>query len=133
MAASLRHRSGGDAKLLYANSSDRLNVDFIVERIPVAAEVLDPRLVRIPPGRFNEKHKHAHETFVYILRGHGRVLVDDAILDVGPGDGILVPRWSLHQTQNLGDEEMQFLAVTDFHLTDKAYVGDAHDYRMQRK
>ena len=131
-ARTLHHRPSLDPKLLYANCSERLNVDFVVERIPIDAQVLDPRLVRIPPGKFNEKHKHAHETFLYILRGRGTILVDEARLAVAPGDGILIPRWSLHQTQNTGDDEMVFLAVTDFNLTDKAYVGNAHDYRLGR-
>jgi mannose-6-phosphate isomerase-like protein (cupin superfamily)/pyrroloquinoline quinone (PQQ) biosynthesis protein C len=125
----LHHRGGGDAKLLYASLSPRFNVDFVVERIPVEAEVLDPRLVRIPAGRSNERHSHAHELFLYVLRGRGRVLVEDAALDVGPGDGVLVPRWSMHQTKNSGLEELVYLAVTDFHLTDKVYVGDARPER----
>ena len=42
----------------------------------------------------------------------------------------LVPRWAMHQTQNLGASEMRFLAVTDFQLSQRALVGDATDYRM---
>jgi quercetin dioxygenase-like cupin family protein len=115
----------------YANQVAKLNVEFTVERLPLSAEVLDPRIVRIPPGKFNEKHKHAHETLIHVLEGSGEVLVDDRVLQVQPGDSVLVPRWSLHQTRNLGATEMRFLAVTDFHLSRRAYLGNAHDYRMQ--
>ncbi len=87
-------------------------------------------MVRIPPGKFNEKHKHAHETLIHILEGTGQVLIDDRVLPVSAGDSILVPRWAMHQTQNLGDTEMRFLAVTDFRLSQRAFVGDATDYRM---
>jgi pyrroloquinoline quinone (PQQ) biosynthesis protein C/mannose-6-phosphate isomerase-like protein (cupin superfamily) len=128
-AAGLHHRGGRPPLTLYTNHAERLNVDFVVERIPVDAQVLDPRIVRIPAGKSNERHRHAHETFMYVLRGRGLVLIDDAVLRIAPGDGVLVPRWSLHQTQNMGDDELVFLAVTDFHLAEKAFVGDARAYR----
>jgi pyrroloquinoline quinone (PQQ) biosynthesis protein C/quercetin dioxygenase-like cupin family protein len=126
----LHHQLGGAAQPLYDNRVDKLNIQFTVERLPLAAEVLDPRIVRIPAGKFNEKHKHAHETLIHILEGSGQVSLDDRVIAVHPGDTILVPRWALHQTQNLGASEMRFLAVTDFNLTRSAYLGDAIDYRM---
>jgi quercetin dioxygenase-like cupin family protein/pyrroloquinoline quinone (PQQ) biosynthesis protein C len=129
-AAALFHRSGQATQTLYANEVAKLNVAFTVERLPFVAEVLDPRIVRIPAGKFNEKHKHAHETLIHILDGSGQVLVDDRVFPVAPGDTVLVPRWALHQTQNTGEREMRFLAVTDFKLTQRAYLGDATDYRL---
>lgn len=128
--SALRHRPGDTTEALYANEVDKLNVKFTVERLPLTAEVLDPRMVRIPAGKFNEKHKHAHETLIHILEGTGQVLVDDREFPVQPGDTILVPRWALHQTQNLGATEMRFLAVTDFNLSQRAYLGNATDYRI---
>ena len=124
------HRPGDHTEALYANQVDKLNVQFTVERLPLCAEVLDPRMVRIPAGKFNEKHKHAHETLIHILTGSGQVLVDDRVLPVRAGDSVLVPRWAMHQTQNTGGTEMRFLAVTDFNFSHRAYLGDATDYRM---
>jgi pyrroloquinoline quinone (PQQ) biosynthesis protein C/quercetin dioxygenase-like cupin family protein len=126
----LCHRPGGDTATMYANEVEKLNIKFTVGRLPLAAEVLDPRMVRIPAGKFNEKHKHAHETLIHILEGSGQVLVDDRVFPVEPGDTVLVPRWSLHQTQNLGATEMRFLAVTDFAFSQRAFIGDPTDYRM---
>jgi pyrroloquinoline quinone (PQQ) biosynthesis protein C/quercetin dioxygenase-like cupin family protein len=128
--AAVHYRPGNTAAPLYANKVDKLNVEFTVDRLPFVAEVLDPRMVRIPPGKFNEKHKHAHETLIHILEGAGQVVLDDRTLHVQPGDTVLVPRWAMHQTQNLGATEMRFLAVTDFNLTQRAFLGDATDYRM---
>ena len=110
--------------LLYANVVERLNVEFAVERVPFAAEVLDPRLVHIPPGRCNERHKHAHESVFFFISGRGRVLVGDRHVEVEAGDMIFVPRWVLHQSENLGSEEMIILAMTDYGLTSKAFIGD---------
>ncbi|HEV7555413.1 MAG TPA: hypothetical protein VGO00_08170, partial [Kofleriaceae bacterium] len=52
------------------------------------------------------------------------------VLPVRAGDSVLVPRWAMHQTQNTGGTEMRFLAVTDFNFSQRAYLGDASDYRM---
>ena len=127
--SALVHRPNVEGPQLYANHNERLNIDFTVERMPVMAEVLDPRMVRIPAGKFNEKHKHAHETLIHILEGVGQVVVDERVLPVQPGDSVLVPRWAMHQTQNLGNTPMRFLAVTDFNLSQRAYLGNATDYR----
>jgi quercetin dioxygenase-like cupin family protein len=126
----LFHRPGQSTEELYQNDVPKLNVQFTVDRLPLAGEVLDPRVVNIPAGKFNEKHKHAHETLIHIIEGTGIVLVDERSLPVRPGDTVLVPRWALHQTQNTGATAMRFLAVTDFNLTQAAYLGNATDYRM---
>jgi pyrroloquinoline quinone (PQQ) biosynthesis protein C/quercetin dioxygenase-like cupin family protein len=125
----LHHRPGDSTVALYANQVDKLNIQFTVERLPLSAEILDPRMVRIPAGKYTEKHKHAHETLIHILEGTGQVVVDGRALPVQPGDTVLVPRWAMHQTQNLGAADMRFLAVTDFRFTERAYLGDATDYR----
>jgi pyrroloquinoline quinone (PQQ) biosynthesis protein C/quercetin dioxygenase-like cupin family protein len=124
------HRTGGATEALYENEVEKLNVKFTVERLPLAAEVLDPRMVRIPPGKFNEKHKHAHETLIHILEGSGQVIVDERTFAVRAGDSVLVPRWAMHQTQNTGTQPMRFLAVTDYRFSERAYLGDPTDYRM---
>ena len=128
--AALVHRPGQSTEELYQNDVEKLNVKFSVARLPLAGEVLDPRTVHIPAGKFNEKHKHAHETLIHILQGTGAVVIDERVFPVRPGDTVLVPRWAMHQTQNTGATDMRFLAVTDFNLTRKAYVGDATDYRL---
>ena len=127
--AALCHRAGGETIAMYSNENEKLNIEFTVERLPLAAEVLDPRMVRIPAGKFNEKHKHAHETLIHIIEGIGQVLIDDRVIPVRAGDSVLVPRWAMHQTQNLGTTELRFLAVTDFKLSQRAYLGDPTDYR----
>jgi mannose-6-phosphate isomerase-like protein (cupin superfamily) len=123
-ASELLVASGGGGLPLYQNRIDRLNVDFSVQRLPFAGEVLDTRLVKIPPGRANECHRHAHESIFHIKQGRGRVQVNETLVEVGPGDTVFVPRWALHQSRNVGAEELIILAITDFGLTGKAFIGD---------
>lgn len=120
----LQWRQNGRVIPLYCNTSERLNIQFTVERLPLKTEALDPRIVRIPVGKYNENHRHAHETIFYIMSGEGRIVVDDSVVEVKAGDVVFVPRWAMHQSQNCGSTELVILAVTDFGLTGKAYVGD---------
>ena len=109
---------------LYNNKVDALNIDFAVSILPFDLEVLDPRIVTVQPGKANEMHKHAHETVFIFMKGRGKVVVDGYENEVGPGDFALIPRWCNHQSVNTGDEELVFLAVADFGLTGKSFVGN---------
>src|SRR5262245_27977792 len=55
-AGRFRFGSSQLGRPLYQNTNLRLNIDFAVDTVPFAAEVLDPRIVRIPAGKYNEKH-----------------------------------------------------------------------------
>ncbi len=109
---------------LYENQSDKLGIDFQVTRLPFNTELLDPRIVRIAPGKTNELHKHAHETVFVFYRGSGYVRIDEHRFPVNPGDVVFIPRWCMHQSVNESSEDMVFLAVADFGLTGKSFVGN---------
>ena len=109
---------------MYSNKVDALNIDFSVSLLPFDLEVLDPRIVTVQPGKANEMHRHAHETVFIFLKGKGKVLVDDYENEVNPGDFAFIPRWCNHQSVNTGTEELVFLAVADFGLTGKSFVGN---------
>jgi hypothetical protein len=111
-------------KGLYNNKVDSLNIDFSVSVLPFDLEVLDPRIVTVQPGKANEMHRHAHETVFIFLKGKGKVLVDDYENEVAPGDFAFIPRWCNHQSVNIGTEELVFLAIADFGLTGKSFVGN---------
>jgi mannose-6-phosphate isomerase-like protein (cupin superfamily)/pyrroloquinoline quinone (PQQ) biosynthesis protein C len=117
---------------IYSNSVSHLNIEFAVKRLSFPAiQVLDPRIVIIPTGNNNEKHRHAHEAVFYIIQGSGRILIDNRSIEVIAGDIVFVPRWCVHQSQNTGDVEMQILAITDFGLTSKVLGDYDRQTRMQ--
>jgi quercetin dioxygenase-like cupin family protein/pyrroloquinoline quinone (PQQ) biosynthesis protein C len=123
-ASALRWRVGAPGLPLYTNADAQRGIDFSVERAPLATDVLDARLLRVPPGRSNEKHRHPHESLLYVIEGQGRVQVNQASVEVTPGDLVFVPRWATHQSHSTGDGDLTVLALTDFGLTEKAYVGN---------
>lgn len=112
------------SSILYSNKVDSLNIDFGVYSLPFNLEVLDPRVVVVKPGKANEMHRHAHETVFIFLKGKGKVVVDRYENEVEPGQFALIPRWCSHQMINLGHEDLIFLAVADFGLTGKTFMGD---------
>jgi len=129
-ATRLHHAGGEGGTRMYANRLERLNIEFSVERLAFPGiQTLDPRIVRIPAGRNNERHRHAHESLFVVLSGRGVVHIGDAELPVAAGDVAFVPRWVFHQTVNPGDGELVLLAVTDFGFT-SAVLGD-YDKRMR--
>jgi len=109
---------------LYENRVDELNIDFTVNVLPFEMEVLDPRVVRIKPGKTNEMHRHAHETVFIFLEGEGKVIVDQFENLVKPGDFAFIPRWCNHQSINTGSKDLVFLAMADFGLTGKSFMGN---------
>lgn len=109
---------------LYENRIEELNIDFTVNILPFKMEVLDPRIVRIKSGKTNEMHRHAHETVFIFLEGEGKVIVDQFENVVKPGDFAFIPRWSNHQSINTGSEDLVFLALADFGLTGKSFMGN---------
>jgi mannose-6-phosphate isomerase-like protein (cupin superfamily) len=113
----------GIGEIMCIESDDARDIQFTVERYPCTAEVLDPRVVRIPPGKYNNRHKHAHETLFCFISGTGEILVGETWVRVRPGDAVFSPRWAIHQTHNTGTEELVLLAITDYYLTSQVYVG----------
>jgi pyrroloquinoline quinone (PQQ) biosynthesis protein C/mannose-6-phosphate isomerase-like protein (cupin superfamily) len=120
----VRFRLGTPGLPLYDNTDAALGIGFSVERVPFKTDVFDTRLLRVAAGRSNEKHKHPHESLFYVVSGRGRVTVNHATFEVEPGDLVFVPRWAMHQSHNTGAAELTILALTDFGLTEKAYVGN---------
>jgi glyoxylate utilization-related uncharacterized protein len=114
-----------DGVALYRNQNERLGIDFTVERLPFPhLQTIDPRVVRIAPGKNNELHKHAHESIFVILSGEGEVRVGDAWSPVRAGGVAFVPRWIMHQTRNTSPTEpLVVLAITDFGFT-SSVLGD---------
>lgn len=122
----LKYEAQKSIEFLYQNKSDggKQNIDFTVERVAFPTEVLDSRVVRIAPHKTNERHHHAHEAIFLIKSGQGTVLVDKNQYDVKADDIVFVPRWAVHQVKNTGDDTLVILAITDFGLTSKAFVGN---------
>lgn len=122
----LHYHTQQPGKLLYQNKGTwgKQSIDFRVERLALPSEVLDHRLLHIAPNKMNERHRHAHEALFIIKTGKGIVWIEQKQIDIEIGDVVFIPRWVAHQVQNTGDDPLCILAITDFGLTSKAFIGD---------
>jgi len=65
---------------------------------------------RLAPGRSTDEHFHPQtEEIYYILRGRGRIRIEDEEREVGPGDGIAILPGHRHRIWNIGGSPLVFL------------------------
>ena len=124
-AATAAASAAAPLPLHYEHHDSRLGVEFLVHRLPFEGlQALDPRLIRIPPGACNEKHRHAHESIFVVLEGEAEILVGSVWVRLHRGGIAYAPRWIVHQSHNVSAErELLLLAITDFGLT-SSVLGD---------
>lgn len=77
----------------------------------LGADGLSVCVIRVPAGStVNPAHAHTNgEEFIYILSGHGKVLVDGRVGEVTTGSGVLFPRNAVHMLRNSGSDEMKVI------------------------
>ena len=75
-------------------------------RLPCSSSMC-PASARLPVA-----HSHdAYEETIYGLRGVTSWTVEGEVVDIGPGDAIVIPRGAVHRFDNNGDEDATMLAI----------------------
>ncbi|WP_054683775.1 cupin domain-containing protein [Rhodothermus marinus] len=69
------------------------------------------RYFEVEPGGYSTFERHEHVHAVLILRGRGRAIVGEQLIEVQPFDLIHVPAWTWHQFQAAEDEALGFLCM----------------------
>ena len=71
------------------------------------------RYFEVAPGGYSslERHRHAHA--IMVIRGRGRALVGDRVLDLATHDLAKVPPLTWHQFRADGDGPFGFLCMVD--------------------
>ncbi len=68
----------------------------------------------VKPGGKAPLHRHAYaETFV-VLRGVGRMTVDNDVIDVKPGMCIFVKPNTPHSIVNIGNEDLELITIISY-------------------
>ena len=71
------------------------------------------RYFEVGPGGWTTLERHAHVHQVVVLRGKGRALVGDRVLDLARFDLLCVPPRTWHQLRAGSDEALGFLCLVD--------------------
>lgn len=85
------------------------HLKWVVTKENAGAQFCTFAVIRVAPhSRALPAHSHpAGEEIIYILNGHGRVLIDDEVAPVKAGCAVLFPQGKIHILENLSDEEMK--------------------------
>jgi len=79
------------------------------------------------PSQAKVPAPHSHDAFeetIYGLEGVTRWTIDGEAVDVGPGDGVCIPRGIIHGFENRGEVDAKFLAVATPGVFGPAYFRD---------
>jgi len=71
------------------------------------------RYFEVGPGGWTTLERHAHVHQVVVVRGRGRALVGDRVLELGRFDLLSVPPRTWHQLRAPPDEPLGFLCLVD--------------------
>ena len=71
------------------------------------------RYFEVAPGGWTTLERHQHVHAVTILRGRGRALVGEEVIEVSPLDLVTVPAWAWHQFRATTEEPLGFLCMVD--------------------
>jgi quercetin dioxygenase-like cupin family protein len=83
------------------------------QRIKVAEDdTITVFVVRLVEGAEIKAHFHkTHDETVYVIKGTGRMLVDDKWTDIKPGTFHFNPMGKVHYTKNTGDEPLVAISI----------------------
>ena len=71
------------------------------------------RYFEVAPGGYSSLERHQHAHAIMVIRGRGRALVGDRILDLATHDLVKVPPLTWHQFRAEGHEPFGFLCMVD--------------------
>ena len=82
---------------------------WVITAENAGAQYCSMAVIRVAPGqKVFPAHSHpSGEEVIYILSGHGRVLVNGEVATVKTGSTVLFPQGEVHMLQNLSEVEMK--------------------------
>jgi quercetin dioxygenase-like cupin family protein len=88
-----------------------------VTRFPLARadgpQAFDARYFEFEVGGYSSLEKHRHAHFVMTLRGAGRAVVGERVIEMAPFDIVTVAPMQPHRWLNAGAEPFGFLCTVD--------------------
>ncbi len=92
-----------------SNQMGVLNTDLAKQ---LGTSIFGARLWRLTPGQASTKHRHQHQTELYVLlEGTGRIRVEDELLTLAPLSAVTVDPPTVRQIFNDTDSDALWLVV----------------------
>ncbi len=104
-----RYLPAADAFWRPSNQMGVLNTDLAKQ---LGTHVFGARLWRLTPGQASTKHRHQHQTELYVLlAGTGRIRVEDELLTLAPLSALTLDPKTVRQIFNDTDADALWLVV----------------------
>jgi len=80
---------------------------------------------KVPVGKTTFKHAMKTTEVYFILKGKGRMFINDEVEVVGVYDTIYIPPNAIQCIENIGDGDLEFFCIVDpaWRVEDEAVVG----------
>ncbi len=99
-------------------------IEFTAQDTSSLKEILNPKKeplsihyslawASVKPGKKTLAHKLKYCEVYYILKGSGRMHIDDETSAVEKGDTVYIPPDSIQSIENTGNEDLEFLCIVD--------------------
>jgi len=84
---------------------------WLVAPDALQAKYCSSTVIRIAPGeKVRPAHSHPQgEEVIYIMSGHGRVMVNGEVSPIRTGSAVLFPQGHVHMVHNQSEEEMRVI------------------------
>jgi mannose-6-phosphate isomerase-like protein (cupin superfamily) len=98
--------------MFHANVLEKTRLNTAFRRVAYTGERSQLVLMTVPPGDSVglETHEHVEQLF-FIVSGHARAKVREDIIELAPGDVLIVPPNTPHDLITLGEEPLQLYTV----------------------
>jgi mannose-6-phosphate isomerase-like protein (cupin superfamily) len=68
-------------------------------------------LAVVAPGQATHPHWLVQHEVYLVIRGRGRMHIDDEVDELGPGDSVVIPPRARQWIENIGEGELDFVAL----------------------
>lgn len=68
---------------------------------------------KVPVGKTTFKHAMKTTEVYWIMKGRGKMYINDEVEEVGAYDTIYIPPNAIQCIENTGDEELEFICIVD--------------------
>ncbi|MFA5467055.1 MAG: cupin domain-containing protein [Candidatus Izemoplasmatales bacterium] len=69
------------------------------------------RLIEVAPNGYTPKHQHPWEHINFVVGGLGELLIEGKTEAVRPGHYAYIPKDTIHQFRNAGNEPFSFICI----------------------
>ncbi|SNR93760.1 cupin domain-containing protein [Flavobacterium sp. ov086] len=102
MSGKLIHRNVEAAGFHNQFSTERKHPVFFID---LSGKNVSMTIGGLLPDQMINRHRHTHETELYVIEGHGYTEVEDKKVEWKAGDAVYIPSWAWHRHKNLSSEE----------------------------